>query len=228
MAPVTFTISSCTHNYRGINDSSLSYTLKAIQMSQFTEPCEHNETATKHILASVTTGGFTHAGGLFVTLSPIIRRADCLLLAPVLEICKVLADRGYTLDFATNLGQEAWVEDYPFIRHVHISGPAPTNEETEAHYRRMLDRVPTAGLSSIMQSKYLWDSYWTDTYTLLKRIMLNSQIRPDFVIADFFADAAMKDMMIEFGVPIAIVWPQIPYLMAPVSYIPGQPGSKLT
>ncbi|KAF4784846.1 cytochrome P450 [Colletotrichum scovillei] len=33
-----------------------------------------------------------------------------------------------------------------------------------------------------------------------------------------------KDTMIEFGVPIAVMWPQMPYLLAPVSYIPAQPG----
>jgi hypothetical protein len=34
-------------------------------------------------------------------------------------------------------------------------------------------------------------------------------------------------MMVEFGVPIAIVRPQMPFLMAPVSYIPGQPGFQI-
>jgi hypothetical protein len=74
-----------------------------------------------------------------------------------------------------------------------------------------------------MESKYLWDSYWTDTYLHLKQIMSEPITRPDFIIADFFADAAVEDMMVQLGVPIAIVWPQMPFLMAPVSFISGQP-----
>ncbi|KAK1455524.1 hypothetical protein CMEL01_04284 [Colletotrichum melonis] len=42
-----------------------------------------------------------------------------------------------------------------------------------------------------------------------------------------FVEAAAKDMMIEFGVPIAVMWPQMPFFLAPVSYIPGQPGFQV-
>ncbi|KAG9855796.1 UDP-Glycosyltransferase/glycogen phosphorylase, partial [Aureobasidium melanogenum] len=172
---------------------------------------DHNlgrsDDSSKCILA-VTTGGFTHA-------------------APVLELCKVLAERGHVVEFATNAGQEDWAKCCPLIKTVHSFGPGPSDEETEAHYRRMLSWSPADGLSSIMKSKYLWDSYWTDTYLHLKDIASNPVTRPDFIIADFFADAAVKDMMVEFGIPIAIVWPQMPYLMAPVSYIPGQPGFQI-
>ncbi|KAH0362706.1 UDP-Glycosyltransferase/glycogen phosphorylase, partial [Aureobasidium melanogenum] len=91
----------------------------------------------------------------------------------------------------------------------------------------MLSWSPADELSSIVKSKYLWDSYWTDTYLRLKDIASDPVTRPDFIIADFFADAAVKDMMVEFGIPIAIVWPQMPFLMAPVSYIPDQPGFQI-
>jgi hypothetical protein len=147
--------------------------------------------------------------------------------APVLEICRVLAERGHVVEFATNAGQEEWAKYCPSIRTVYPFGPGPSDEEIEAHYRRMLSWSPADGLSSIMKSKYLWDSYWTDTYLHLKKIMSNPATRPDFIVADFFADTAVKDMMVEFGVPIAIVWPQMPFLMAPVSYIPGQPGFQI-
>jgi hypothetical protein len=147
--------------------------------------------------------------------------------APVLELCKVLAERGHTVEFATNAGQEEWAKYCPLIQTVYSFGPGPSDGESEAHYRRMLSWSPADGLSSIMKSKYLWDSYWTDTYLHLKQIMSEPVTRPDFIIADFFADAAVKDMMVEFKVPIAIVWPQMPFLMAPVSYISGQPGFQI-
>jgi UDP:flavonoid glycosyltransferase YjiC (YdhE family) len=131
------------------------------------------------------------------------------------------------VEFATNAGQEEWAKYCPLIQTVHSFGPGPSTEETEAHYRRMLSWCPADGLSSIMESKYLWDSFWADTYLHLKQIVSDPAARPDFIIADFFADAAVKDMMVEFGVPIAIVWPQMPFLMAPVSYIPGQPGFQI-
>ncbi|KXH34702.1 hypothetical protein CNYM01_06126 [Colletotrichum nymphaeae SA-01] len=57
--------------------------------------------------------------------------------------------------------------------------------------------------------------------------MLDSDTKPDMIIADFFVEAAAKDMMIEFSVLVAVMWPQMPYLLAPVSYIPGQPGFQV-
>ena len=37
----------------------------------------------------------------------------------------------------------------------------------------------------------------------------------------------MLTSVAEFNVPIAIVWPQMPFLMLPSSYIPGQPGFQI-
>ncbi|CAD0099076.1 unnamed protein product [Aureobasidium mustum] len=162
--------------------------------------------SSRRILAVVTTGGFTHAG----------------------EYCAaVLAERGHVVEFATNAGQEDWAKYCPTIQTVHSFGSGPSDEEMEAHYRRMILWNPASGLSAIMESKYLFDSYWTDTYLHLKDIVSDTNTRPDFIIADFFADAAVKDMMVEFGVPIAIMYPQMPSLMAPVSYVPGQPGFQI-
>ncbi|KAH9897329.1 putative UDP-glucoronosyl and UDP-glucosyl transferase [Xylariomycetidae sp. FL2044] len=162
----------------------------------------------RRILALVTTGGFTHA-------------------APVLEICRVLASRGHTIEFATCAGQERWVDEFPFVRRVHSLAEGPSEADYEAHYRRMLMHDPSRGIGPVMQSKYLWDACWPDVYARLKKLCLDESTRPDFIIADFFIDAAALDMQVEFGVPCAVVYPQMPFLMAPVPYIPGQPGFQV-
>ncbi|KAH7143725.1 putative UDP-glucoronosyl and UDP-glucosyl transferase [Dactylonectria macrodidyma] len=169
-----------------------------------------SETPKRTILALVTSGGFTHA-------------------APVLDICRVLADRGHTIQFATHDGQEIWTKNYGFIKAVYNLGPGPTEEQFRDHWERMVDlKVEEAlGSSRMWKSKYLWDSFWPATYKLMKGTCLDPKTRPDFIIADFFAEALTRDMMLELGVPIAIVWPQMPYLLAPASYIPGQPGFQV-
>jgi UDP:flavonoid glycosyltransferase YjiC (YdhE family) len=147
-------------------------------------------------------------------------------VAPVLEIGAILARRGHEVEFATNVGQEGWVKDYPFIKTVHSFGPALPEEKTEAHYARMQKWRPDHGIGPVMASKYLFDSDWPDTYAHLKKLML-SRRRPDFIVADFFADVAARDMLAEFNIQIAVVWPQMPYMMASASYIPGQPGFQV-
>ncbi|KAJ0346594.1 hypothetical protein KNSL1_007325 [Colletotrichum chrysophilum] len=162
----------------------------------------------RRILLVSTVGGFTHA-------------------APVLELGAVLAARGHEVHFGTNTGQEHWASAYPSISRIHSFGPALPDDEAEQHYTRMRQWRPSDGVGSIMQSKYLFDSYWPDTYFHLRELVLGPDTTPDMIIADFFVDAAAKDMMIEFGVPIAIMWPQMPYILAPASYIPGQPGFQV-
>lgn len=105
-------------------------------------------------------------------------------------------------------------------------GPGPTEEQLDAHYQRNRLWDPSQGLDGVMESKYMFDSYWTQTYRRLKEIMSDPATRPDMMIADFFVDA-VKDMHYQYNLPIAIVWPQMPYLMVPCSYIPGQPGFQL-
>ncbi|KAF6843579.1 hypothetical protein CMUS01_01987 [Colletotrichum musicola] len=162
----------------------------------------------RRILLVVTVGGFTHA-------------------APILELGAVLAARGHEVHFGTNAGQERWAADYPAIARIHTFGPALPDDEAERHYARMSRWRPSDGIGPIMASKYLFDSYWPDAHFHLRELVLDPDTRPDMIIADFFVDAAAKDMMIEFGVPIAVMWPQMPYLLAPVSYIPGQPGFQV-
>ncbi|KAF4464004.1 udp-glucosyl transferase family [Fusarium albosuccineum] len=181
-------------------------------MSENETMIKSHNVPTRRVLALSTTGGFTHA-------------------APVLDICRVLADRGHAVEFATHDGQQTWIQNpnYAFISKVHLLGPGPTAEQYDNHWARMVRlRVEDALSSWLMwKSKYLWDSFWPATYRQLKRLCCDPETRPDFIIADFFDETVARDMNLECGVPIAIVWPQMPYLLAPAPYIPGQPGFQI-
>lgn len=173
----------------------------------------------------VTVGGYTHAGK---TPSPGFGLPSLTLLpvAPVLELGKVLAQRGHVVDFATLEGQESWTKGYEYISQLHLMGPGPSNEELEAHYLRMREWDASKGFAGVMDSKYLFDSYWTQTYQHLKRIVDDPATKPDMMVADFFVDA-VKDILYQYNIPIAMVYPQMPALMCPCSYIPGQPGFQI-
>ncbi|KAJ5112383.1 hypothetical protein N7532_000428 [Penicillium argentinense] len=162
----------------------------------------------RKILLVATTGGFTHA-------------------APVLELGRVLADRGHYIEFATLDSQESWIQpDYGFIAKVHLLGPGPTAEQLDAHYRRMQAWDVRKGIEPTLVSKAMFDTFWPQTYRGLNRIMNDPVTRPDMIIADFFAEAA-NDILVEYRLPIAIVCPNWPPLQLPCSYIPGQPGFQL-
>jgi hypothetical protein len=105
-------------------------------------------------------------------------------------------------------------------------GPGPSEAELDAHYLRVQGWDAKKGFEDIMDSKYMFDSYWEPAYKHLKAIVEDESTRPDMQVADFFVDAA-KDILIQFNIPIAMVWPQMPYLMLPCSYIPGQPGFQV-
>ncbi|KAF7561839.1 hypothetical protein G7046_g2313 [Stylonectria norvegica] len=145
-------------------------------------------------------------------------------LSPVLEIGAVLAARGHEVHLATNTGQESWAADYPFLAGVHGLGPAIPTAETDEHYNRMRVWKSEPSMRTLLQSKRLFDSNWPSTYRGLRALCEDPATRPAFIIADFFADNAARDMLRQFGIQLASVWPQMPYLMAPASYIPGQPG----
>lgn len=76
-----------------------------------------------------------------------------------------------------------------------------------------------------MVSKYLFDSFWPQTYQGLKVIMDDPASRPDMIIANFLDDAA-KDIHLEYDIPIAIVWPHVPPKI-PCPYVLGDPGFQL-
>ncbi|EFY90196.1 UDP-glucoronosyl and UDP-glucosyl transferase, putative [Metarhizium acridum CQMa 102] len=164
--------------------------------------------APRTILLVVTTGGFTHA-------------------APVLELGKVLSARGHNIEFATLDGQEGWISGYEFVSRVHLLGPGPTEEQMDSHYLRMRDWDMSKGIAAAMESKFMFDSFWPQTYRGLKAIMEDgSGAKPSMMVADFFADA-VRDMHFEYHVPLAVVWPQMPPLMFPCPYIPGEPGFQI-
>lgn len=146
--------------------------------------------------------------------------------APVFEIGRALAARGHTIEFATLDGQERWIKGYDFISKVHLLGPGPTHEQLDAHYLRMRDWDMNEGISGSMKSKFMFDSFWPQSYHGLKAIMEDPATRPDTMVADFFVDA-VKDIYNEYNLPVSTVWPQMPFLMMPCSYIPGQPGFQI-
>ncbi|KAF4626025.1 hypothetical protein G7Y89_g12137 [Cudoniella acicularis] len=156
-------------------------------------------TPPRNILLVVTVGGFTRA-------------------APVLELGQVLSTRGDEISFATLSGQESWAKAYPFITHTHILGSALTMTQLDAHYKRSLSWDSSKGISNVMDSKYMFDSFWTETYHSLSSICQDPKTKLDMIIADFFVDAA-KDMHIQYQIPLAVVWPQMPYLMAKPDYL---------
>ncbi|KAJ5108382.1 hypothetical protein N7456_005057 [Penicillium angulare] len=163
----------------------------------------------RKIIIVVTTGGFTHAG-------------------PVLELGRVLAERGHEIEFATLNGQERWVEtqDYEFVSRVHLLGSGPPPDQVDAHYRRMQTWDVRKGIEAPLISKAMWDSAWPQTYRSLKEIMDSPVTRPDMIIADFFMEAAL-DMHVEYNLPITMVAPNWPPLQLPCPYIPGEPGFQL-
>lgn len=121
-----------------------------------------------------------------------LQNAD-ICVAPVLDLGRVLANRGHTLELATLEGQEEWAQDY--ISRIHTMGKGPSEEALDEQYLRMRDWDVREGFSDVMESKFMFDSYWTQTYKHLKDIMSDASRRPDMIIADFFVDAA-KDMQI--------------------------------
>lgn len=142
------------------------------------------------------------------------------------EIGRALAERGHIIEFATLDGQEHWIDEYPFINKTHLLGPGPTKDQLDGHYSRMQAWDVSKGIGEAMQSKYLWDSFWPQTYHGLKSIMNDSITRASMIIADLFAEAVV-DVQVEYKPPIAVVYPNMPSFMMPCPYIPGQPGFSI-
>ncbi|KAK4663424.1 hypothetical protein QC763_608230 [Podospora pseudopauciseta] len=170
-----------------------------------------DETLSKCTILLVTgTGGFTHA-------------------APVLELGRLLASRGHTIHFATHKTQEKWIltnPSYAFISPAHIypMGDPLTPEQEEAHYLALQNTDIRVDYKSYFAPKYTVDAFWTSDYTHLLRI--TKAISPDAIVTDFFVEAT-RDMQKQFGVPVAMVWPQMPYGMVSAGHIPGIPGFQV-
>ncbi|KZF22094.1 glycosyltransferase family 1 protein [Xylona heveae TC161] len=160
----------------------------------------------RKILVVVTVGGSTNS-------------------APILEICRILAERGHTIDFATLAAREGLVKPYPFVSAVHIVGRAITAPEDEQLYMRLSqwDNRSYRGRKDYLQCKKFYDSFWPETYRGLKHVVLTT--KPNFIFADYQLDAA-RDVATECCIPLAMLWPQMPWLLAPQSWIPGVPGTQ--
>lgn len=108
---------------------------------------------------------------------------------------------------------------------IHIVGPAITPEQDEEHYRifSRWNWNTAAGKRDIVTGKMAFDAFWPATYRGLKQVLKTS--RPDFIFSDFHVETAL-DIALEYRLPHAVMWPQMPWLMMPQKYIPGQPGMQ--
>ncbi|KAK3991278.1 UDP-glucosyl transferase family protein [Cladorrhinum sp. PSN332] len=164
-----------------------------------------DQLTTGKVLLVVGAGGFTHA-------------------APVLELGRVLAQRGHEVQFATHQDHDKWVKTkyYSFITKVHIMGPDLPPEEEAQQYRELQASDPRVSYEGYFKPKYTVDQFWTSDYFCLQGIF--AEYKPDMVVADFFVDAVRDIGYPHSNTPYAMVWPQMPYGMAGASYIPGVPG----
>lgn len=145
--------------------------------------------------------------------------------APILEICRILADRGHTIEFATLSGRQSLVDAHPFVKKVHFVGRAITPAEDERLYLRFSrwDNRSFAGRRDYIQCKKFYDSFWTETFRGLERVIRDAH--PDLVFSDFQAEAS-RDAAVACCVPLAVMWPQMPWLLAPQPWVPGVPGTQ--
>ena len=146
--------------------------------------------------------------------------------APVLEISKILASRGYLIEFGTLQGQEHFAKPYDFVSHVHTLGPGVPVDVEEREYIRMTEWDIAKGFGPVMQTKQFLDSSWPYVYSSLSALMADPLHKPDFILGDYLVDA-VRDMQYEHDLPIAMHWPQMPFMALPASYIPGHAGLQV-
>ncbi|KAB5545735.1 hypothetical protein GE09DRAFT_1224689 [Coniochaeta sp. 2T2.1] len=103
-------------------------------------------------------------------------------------------------------------------------GESMTAAEEAAHYVDMQASDPRRDYWGYFRPKLTVDAFWTSDLAFLKDIV--ATVKPDMIVADFFVDA-IRDIQHLTGIPIAMVWPQMPYGLAKVSYIPGVPGFQI-
>ncbi|OBR04784.1 Cytochrome P450 [Colletotrichum higginsianum IMI 349063] len=162
----------------------------------------------RRILVVVTAGGYTNA-------------------APLLEIARILASRGYTIDFGTLDGRTAWTKDCPFVSRCHALGPAPPAAVEEAQYLRMSNWSSGGDdWANKFAARRFLESSWPAVYRSLSRLAADPDTRPDLVLADYWVDAA-RDVAAEHDIPLAMLWPQMPTAMLHAPYIPGTPGLQV-
>ncbi|KAJ1323966.1 glucuronosyltransferase [Microdochium nivale] len=165
------------------------------------------------ILIVVGTGGFTHA-------------------APMLEVGRILAARGHRIEFATHHGQERWVESdpsrYGFVSRVHLMGEPMSAAAEVEHYMQMQEGDARIDFRASAAPKLRVDAFWESDYASLIDIVTSGcDHRPDLILSDFFVDMACRDIQRQLDIPLATMWPQMPYGMLGASYIPGPPGLQI-
>jgi UDP-glucoronosyl/UDP-glucosyl transferase len=137
-----------------------------------------------------------------------------------------LADRGHVIEFATLHERAGLVAPYPFVSRVHFVGRAVTAEEDESLYLRFSrwDNKTQRGRNEMIECKKFYDSWWPEVYRGLQDVVTLS--RPDFIFSDYQVEAA-RDIAQEHCIPLATMWPQMPWLMVPHKWIPGEPGTQV-
>ncbi|KAK0386277.1 hypothetical protein NLU13_6114 [Sarocladium strictum] len=158
---------------------------------------------TMRVLIVVAGGGYTNA-------------------APLLELGQLLSSRGYEIEFASLQGRETWVKDCAFVTRFHSLGPAVPAPVEEAKYLEMSTWSSDNWGAKTEARKFL-ESSWPDVYLSLSRLVNDAQTRPDFLLAEYWVDAA-RDVSFEHDIPLAMHWSQMPTAILHATYIPGTPG----
>ncbi|KAF2229266.1 glycosyltransferase family 1 protein [Viridothelium virens] len=146
-------------------------------------------------------------------------------VAPILQVCSVLAQRGHRIDFATLQTRESLASPYPFISNIHTLGRGITATEEEQLYSRFneWDGNTIEGKRTIVWVKRFHDSLWPETYHKLKHLV--QVVKPDLIFADYQVEAT-RDVTHEACISLVVMWCQMPWLLMPQKYIPGQPGMQ--
>ncbi|KAL9083446.1 MAG: hypothetical protein Q9165_008522 [Trypethelium subeluteriae] len=135
------------------------------------------------------------------------------------------AERGHTIDFATLQTREPLASPYPFVSTIHTLGRGITAAEDERLYSRLneWDSNTIEGKRAIAWAKQFHDSFWPETYHKLELVVKTA--KPDLIFADYQVEAA-RDVTYGARIPLAVMWPQMPWLLMSQKYIPGEPGMQ--
>lgn len=133
--------------------------------------------------------------------------------------------RGYAIDFGSLEGRESWVANCPFVSQFHVLGPAVPAAVEEEQYLAM-SAWSSSNWENMFATRRFLESSWPHAYKSLSRLAKDPETRPDFILADYWVDAA-RDVSAENGIPLAMHWPQMPTAMLHAPYIPGTPGLQI-
>lgn len=116
---------------------------------------------------------------------------------------------------------------YPFVSTVHLVGRAVTPSEDRQLYDKFSrwDNKTQRGRNEMIECKKFYDSWWPEVYHRLRHVVTHVS-RPDFIFSDYQVEAA-RDVAQHCCIPLATMWPQMPWLMVPHSWIPGEPGTQV-